>query len=72
VLFFPSLSSNKEKYFEFIVIVLFLLEKGKIEIKLSPRDGNGYPMGRVLQCPSPYPHLKKIPVPVPIPSWATT
>jgi len=41
-------------------------------ISFKNRDGNGYPMGRVLQCPSPYPHLKKIHVPVPIPSWATT
>jgi len=36
------------------------------------RDGNEYPIGRVLQCPFPYPHLEEILVPVPIPSWATT
>jgi len=28
-----------------------------ISQKRRGRDGNGYSMGRVLQCPSPYPHL---------------
>jgi len=43
---------------------------GAIMYTLPYRDGNGYPLGRVLKYPSLYPRFKKIPIPEPISSWA--
>ncbi|AES88662.1 hypothetical protein MTR_4g060630 [Medicago truncatula] len=52
----------------------FLREDGKSTMEHIRRftEQCGMAMGRVLQCPSPYPHFKKLPVPVPVPSWETT